>query len=523
MDDHQEPPRDSRVDFISQLPPEVVLNIAHHLSVEEAVNCLQVSRRWYDILSDLQPFWRKACFRYGLSERITDKLAPRYDSSKEFLLAAKRHRGLLYATPPQLRTITQGCPYNVHRVCQYASDEDMVSVIYQDFRPYEILVEKLLHSSVQEVLLIQLGVYQTAENRIVWSQLLSDFLYCATASGLWSVYCLRLGSLPLLEWKSDHLYDPDQRIGCCSACHMVCTCKLVCSHNHDPYWDIRIISVDEETAFQYVNLKRGARYQKNDIQTIVKFKLNATNIEITSRQSNSAKKKVTLLSSTSERDSKGRCLSHRLLLQWANVISAHHVAISGKRTLTSSSPECEYVVPCESKHFELAIVRNHGLNSEFELSSDHKLIGTIFQSHLMVWDVESAEEVVSFAEIHLDKYTYEQMKLIALGHIYSIVGLEFSNVVLVVANSTGDVVLRCVNFAKKHCTMLPPYIDFLTAVKTDWLSDLTCPCSKDRPAVTFWNKTNRSVEGLYFGRDPDPKEVEGPPSSKRKRSWWQWK
>ena len=403
----------------------------------------------------------------------------------------------------------------------------MVSVIYQDFRPCEILVEKLLHSSVEQVRLIQLGVYQTAEKRIVWSHLFSDVLYTAAASGLWSVYSIRHGGgggFPLLEWKSDHLYDPDQRIGCCQSCHMIVTCKLVYSHNQEePYWDVRIISVDEMAALQSVNLKRERKYQKHDLQIIVKFKLLATNnMKITARQSNSAKKKVTLLSSTSESDPKGRCLSHRLILQWANVISSHHLAISGTRTLTSSSPESEYVVPCEAKHLELAIVRNHGLNSEFEISSDGKLIGTVFQSHLIVWDIDSSEEV-SIAEIKLDKYTYEEMKLIALGHIYSIVGLEFSNVVLVVANATGEAVLKCVDFARKYCAMLPPYIDFLTAVRTDWLSDLTCPCTKDRPAVTFWNKTNRSVEGLYFGREPDPSEVEGPPASKRKRSWWQWK
>ena len=129
----------------------------------------------------------------------------------------------------------------------------------------------------------------------------------------------------------------------------------------------------------------------------------------------------------------------------------------------------------------------------------------------------------SIAEIVLDKYNYEQMKLIALGHIYSLVGLEFSNILLVVANSTGEVVLKCINFAHKHCTMLSPYIDFLTAVRTEWLSDITSPCTKDRPAVTFWNKTNRSVKGIYFGREPDPKAMGEAPTAKRKQAWWQRK
>ena len=524
MSDSKPLPGQSRtVDFISQLPPEVVLNIACNLELEDAVNCLLVCHSWRYVLSGLEPFWRQACFRFGLSEAVVRKLLPRYKgSSKNLLLAAKRHRDLLRATLPELRTITEGCPYNVHRVCQYTGGEDMVSVIYQDFRPCQILVETLQYSSVQQNMLIQLSVYRTAENRIVWCHLFPDFLYCATASGLWSVYYTRLSQMPLLEWKSEPLYDPDQRIGCCASCHMVCTCKLVCCHNQEPYWDVRIISVNEQAALECVDLKRGRKYRKPDLQGIVKFKLFATNREITARQSNSAEKKIALLPDSSERDPKGRCLSHRLLLQWANVISAHHVAIDGRRTLTSTSPESEYTVPCDPKHIELAIVRNHGLNSEFETSSDGQLIGMLFQSHLIVWDVETGKEI-SIAEIVLDKYNYEQMKLIALGHIYSLVGLEFSNVLLVVANSTGEVVLKCINFAHKHCTMLSPYIDFLTAVRTEWLSDITSPCTKDRPAVTFWNKTNRSIEGIYFGREPDPKSVGEAPTAKRKRAWWQRK
>ena len=522
MSDPEALQKQSKVDFISQLPPEVVLNIVYNLELEDAVNCLLVCHSWRYVLSDLEPFWRQACFRFGLSEAVVCKLMPTYGSSKALLLAAKRHRGLLYATPPQLSTITVGCPYNVHRVCQYARGEKMVSVIYEDFRPCQILVETLQHSSVQQNLLIQLGVYRTAENRIVWCHLFPDFLYCATASGLWSVHYTRLHQMPLLEWKSEPLYDPDQRIGCCNECHMVCTCKLVCCHNQVPYWDVRIISVDEQTALECVDLKRGIKYRKTDLQTIMKFKLFATNKEITARQSNYAKKKVTLLSSTNERDPKGHCLSHRLLLQWANVISAHHLAIDGRRTLTSTTPECEYTVPCDTKHIELAVVHNHGLNSEFVVSSDGQLIGMLFQSHLIVWDVETAEEV-SVAEIVLDKYNYEQMRLIALGHIYSLVGLEFSNVLLVVANCTGEVVLKCISFAHKHRSMLSPYIDFLTAVRTDWLSDIACPCTRDRPAVTFWNKTNRSVEGIYFGRAPDLKAVGESPTAKRKRAWWQRK
>ena len=297
----------------------------------------------------------------------------------------------------------------------------------------------------------------------------------------------------------------------------------MCTHSTEPhYWEVRLISVDETAALQCVDLKRDVRYQKTDLQVIMKFRLKAANMEISARQSTSARKKATLLSCTPERDSKGRCLSHKLLLQWANVISSHYVAVKGSQIFVSSSPECEYIIPCDHKHLEVAIVRNHRLNSEFKLSDDRKLLGTIFQSHLIVWDVDTAKET-SVAKIVLDKYSYEQMKLIALGHIYSVVGLEFSNVVLVVVNLTGEIVLKCVNFARKHCTMLPPYIDFLTVVRTDWLSDITCPCSRDRPAVTFWNKTNRSVEGLYFGKAHDPGTVEGPPSTKRKRHWWQSK
>ena len=519
----------SSVDFVSRLPPEVVLYIIRNLEADEAVNCLRVCRRWYSIISGLEPFWRQACLRFGLSEKLIGRLLPRYVSAKELFMAAKRHRSLLCDTPSHLKTLTDGFPYNIHCVYPYVGGEDMVSVLYRDFRPREIRVEKLLQSSVQLTHLITLNAHSTAERRIVWSYLFDDYLYCAAASGVWSVYCISLSSsLPLLEWKSEHLHDPDQRIGCCPTCHMVCVCKPVYSRSESPhYWDVRIISVDEEAqvASRFVELSRGAGAKcQNTNLNIMKFRLVATSGEVTARQSTFAEKKVDLLSCTSERDARGRCRSHKLLLQWANVISSHHIDINGRQTLTSSSPECKYIVPCDPTHLELAIVRNHRLNSEFQFSADRKILGAIFQSHLIVWNVDTVAEV-SVAEIVLDSYSHERMKLMAVGHVYSVVVLETSNVVLVVANSTGEVVLKCADFAVKHYSMMSPFIDFLTVVRTDWLSDITRPCTRERPAVVFWNKTNRSVEGLYFGKDHNPEVVDTPPpSGKRKRQWlpWRW-
>lgn len=143
----------------------------------------------------------------------------------------------------------------------------------------------------------------------------------------------------------------------------------------------------------------------------------------------------------------------------------------------SLSPVSHYTAKCSTSDYDTAIMKNHGLNTPFILSEDSSLLGFIFQSCLVTWGVESLtweveppEQELSRARITLDNYQYEEMNLVSLGHVYSIIALEFDSSVIVLATKTGQQLLKCANFAENHCRMVPPFI-VLSSVEEKWLSD----------------------------------------------------
>ena len=504
------------VNFFKELPPELVLQIILNLDLDDVFSCLYVNRNWYNLLSELEPYWRKASVTFGLFGHVVETLRPRYLSSKAMLLAARRHRKLITSTPPACRTLTGGYPFNVHYVCKFAREQTLVGTIYKDFRPCEIIVQKVKRISAERTLTIHPIFSLCAENRVTFVHLYTDLMLCASASGLWSLYNLQSG-VTVFQWRCESLYDCEIKIGCCEKCLVIAIAKLIVSHNEEVYWDLKIIKIVQN----HQTDPRKRKMVQSFSPTQAKFEIKTRNEDISVRRAPFGKKRVSILSNSTELSSRRFCKSHTLLLQWAHVIVAHDMIPNDRGTiLISRAPSLSYDMSFKEEFLDIAIIRQHGLNTEFVLSNDHQLLGVVFQSHLIVWNVESSKQL-SLVEIKLEQYDYEEMRLISLGHIYSIVGLEFTNGLLVVVNSTGQVLLKYSGFAQKHCRMTPPYIEFLSPVESQWTSDIKCPCSMALPAVVYWNKTNRSLEGIYFGQPCESSSEEE--DTGKKLSWWQRK
>lgn len=495
------------VDFLSSLPLELVLNILYCLELEDVVRCLLVSRHWNNRISTLDPYWRRACVEFGLSDKTVQSLRSQYVSLKALLLAARKHRFGICATSPLNLSRSCGYSFDVHYACHYARGGIVVGTIYKDFKPFAIIVEKVLNRQVLRTH-FPVAFERVAENRVVWGHVVSDFFLCVTASGIWNGYNLST-NLSIFQWRGETMYDSELRIGCCEKCFMICTAKLVGFRSSDgeSYWDLKILKIGQNAT--------------QPPSRILKFKLLTGRTDITPRWATSGIKKVCLTPDTRQRDGENFCQSHAFFLQWANSIAVHTLISKSDTCVLSTNPTSLFAVPC--RRLESAIVRNAGLNSEFCFSADFQMIGMIFQSQLHIWDVNTGDQV-SLAEILLESYTYEQMKLIALGHIYSIIGLEYNDCVMVVVNQTGEVVQDYYGFLQKpgRMRMIPPFITFLSAVEEDWLSDINCPCSSAKPAVLYWNKTSRTIEGIAFGQ-PLPASQEEHTQPSKKKSWWKRK
>lgn len=502
--DTQEVRRDLRIDFFTALPPELVLLIISYLELKHLLPCISVSKAWLNILSNMETYWKGACEKLGFSRRMITKLLAFHSTCKNVLYSVLKHRCSITTFSPRKKQFGSGYPYYIHYVCHYAKGHRLVGTTYKDFRPYKILIERIEREGIHTEFTLYPSYPSRAENRIVWAHLQDTYLFLAAASGIWSVYDVKTppGDL-VLQWKAETMYEPGLRLTCCDNCATVCTAKLVTNHLEPSYWEVHVV----EISMKHILFHRKKKSTKLPMPKMTAFRLAAKNKEITPRRNSFGKKKISLLSpeSNSKDINGGTCSKHLLLIQWANTVLGHpfYYRTEDNALCLSQTPEKKFTVEYDEDDIDLAIMKNHGLNTEFSLNEDKSLIGTIFQSSLVTWELHSTH-LSNSVLISLDSYNYEEMKLISLGNIYSIIGLEYSGIMMVVATRTGQIILKCTDFAKQCSQMVPPYIVFYSAVELEWLSDISKPC---HTTVAYLNKTNRCIEGVELGEVPPSSDL----------------
>lgn len=505
-----------RLDFIGLLPPEVTLQIALYLDLDQVSSCLFVSKRWYKLLSDLEPYWKHACSVFGLSRSVMEEFSARIGSTKSVVFAARRQKQVLVDSVHTCTTLTPGYPFNVHYICHYARHNTLVGTVYRDFRPCEIVLKAVDRMSITDLLTLVPKFSRVAQNRTCWAQILGSTLFHVTASGIWSVHDLSRNGHLVLQWRGEPIFDSDVRFAMCESCYMICTSKLVDSHNQLAYWDIRVVSPGKDPATNLSSSKQAHR------PTVVKFKLGASVMPL--KKSVTSKSSVLLFSSSTQTTSEGSCTKHSLLLQYADKVFTCRLLetvselLDGKQVVLSYQPNSNFTLRNNQSHLPAHVLRNGGLSTEMVLSIDQDMIGLVFQGQLITWD-RTTSKLISCVDINLNSYIHEQIQLISLGHVYSLVGLEFSSCLLLVLTLTGQVVREFRDFADNHSSLVSPYIEFLGVVQDSWLSDISSSPSGNLPTVIYWNKTNRAIEGISFGEKGAETVVEETPSNAAK-SWW---
>ena len=447
----------------------------------------------------------------GLAETVVGKFLSKYGSSRALYLAVRRHLRGVAATHPSSRKLTQGYPFNVRYSCQFAREGDIVGTVYQHFKPKEIVVEAVREGRVVRTHTLRPAFERRSENRVIWGHLAGGaggVYVCATASGRWEAYCLASRS-SVLQWRGNPLYDPELRLACCDSCLLVAMAKLVSFHaaNETAYWDIQVVHLGAGVGGGGVVGRGPAR--------VLRFKLKTDNRDITGRRAGYGRKKAWLLSQaahTGATPTERPCREHLLLLQWGNSVAGHTLSLSEGLSALSRSPQFRYTLLCPE--LDTTLVRAQGLNTPFHLSADGQLLALVFGAQLHVWEVWSGREVSS-AILPLRMHSFEELRLVAVGHLYSVVGLEFSGSLMVVFTHTGRAVLHCEGFAQRHNLMMPPYIQFLCVSSEGWLSDVCTPC---QGAVLYWNKTNQCMEGVRLGEGGSGENSEPPLLTKK--AWW---
>lgn len=494
------------VDFLTLLPPELVLQIALCLSSSDVTRCLVVCRAWCSRLCRLEPYWRAACRRMGLSGSMIKKFGPLHNTSRELYLAVQSHIRGLANPPPTTVSLTQGYPFDIRYSHQYARHGYIIGTLYQNFQPKEMVVETVNGGKLTRTHTLHLAFEGRAENRVIWGYLMGQVYICATASGRWILYDLR-SHTPIYSWPGDPMFSTDLKISCCERCGLAVTARLVSFH-----------SVDEDSFWELKFIYFGTDHTKTPSHTI-KFKVYHRNKDIVGRRVQYGKKQVCVVSDAI--DSGGPCSNHLVLLQWANTVAGYVESVRGDAAVLSHSPHLSYTAPCDD--LDDVLINSNGLNTELAISSDSRLLGIVFQARLCVWDLWTACELSSVGLPMTLHKTFEQIRLLALGHLYTVIGLQYSTSLLVVLTQTGQVVKQCDGFAQQYSHMVPPYTELVCVTDEQWLSDIDTPCTAQRCVVVYWNRTNRSLEAVLLGEGQFDTDQSTPHTARKKSRWKVWK
>lgn len=284
------------VDFFTALPPELVLRIVLYLQLKHFLPCMAVSRAWYAHLSAVDSYWRRACVELWVSGKILSELLVSHSSPKSVLYTCLKHRHSICDFSPTCERLSIGYHYTVHYMCQYAKGQQLVGTVYRDFQPSKILVQRVGGEHVQTVLELTPMFLHIAENRIIWAHIHSKLLFCAAASGIWSVYDLdptqHSNTVPLVQWKAEPMYEVGIQIACCDTCGMMCTSKLITSHTGESSWDLCVIQISKEPIVS--SPKTNVR-KRLPMPKVTRFRLETGN-RVTFRRAAFGKKRLSLLS-----------------------------------------------------------------------------------------------------------------------------------------------------------------------------------------------------------------------------------
>ena len=484
-----------KFDIISNLPPELVLLTISYLCVTDVAHCLLVCRIWYDIISNLAPYWQDITIRHiGLSKNAVLRCSPLFPTPRGFYIAAKKHKSRLRATKFKCEQIaTQYTTFFTH--CLDANSDTVVRTqrlsVNQNQPSNAIILERLYSTSpytppeIHSVCSYPLRL----NSSVAWAYANNDYLFWVTRSGMWNGYDL-VENLQLFCWNGSLLKDGKGiTVSCCNKCFLVFAVHWAPVHldqnNHYSTCSMQVVKLGD----------RQSRTRK--ILPWKLFRVNHNHSVFVNYDSRYWIRETIVLSE-SETKQEGICQSHRMILQCD--------CCTVSQTLTM--PECQMSEPqCINCNFDLEygavkrpIVRD--LSSEITLSSDRNLMGMVFDRKLHVWKLGNSPELSTTASLVVQGKTCNRIVLVALGHLYSIIAYLCDSYLMdytlhVVSVQTGEtlaVYQRTERFYDWDlCCQVDPLhkFHFLCNENEEWLNDIQCNNIPDTPVVTLHNHHGR--------------------------------
>ena len=443
-----------RIDFLSQLPPELVLKILSYVDIADAIRCRAVCRTWNAIVTSFDGYWTKSCAQLGLSAN-TVELYSTSAGLPGLAAAALKHRHWVVCSTVKAGRFEAKCsnqPISLAKnlgIQNYASGfigcgfvQCFGPATKQDF----FCIKKVCTASKT----LQTIGQSTGNQIMVWAKSSPDYILLLTPFGRWIGYC-PISQKIVLEWNIVPIrrrsFSSYIHIACCEKCFLVLTASAFSVDS--PIWELYILKIGKGESAPVVVAQRTLLLKTQPKERIVQYLLCPSSVA---------------------KDEQGFCLLHRLICQSDASVSEYNLDVAKPDVEMIEKTRQVYFPGCECHKINPDSGLPHMISSC--ISTDHQLFGAIIAPfHFYVWNTQTWQLQTSADLKWLQECGATSSKLLAIGHLYTVIGTRTEGVNLhIVATKTGRVIYNCQKFSSGH----PVKLDQINVVNEDWLNDVYC-------------------------------------------------
>lgn len=470
-------------DFLSNLPPEVVLKITTYLRPRDVLRCMAVCRNWNGILSvrEMAPFWRRACVYAGLPDYYVRDQINKSKFPSELFHQTRLHKGVVRTLTPQIEKITGQHPFESTTKCEYAGQGMFVKTVDFSCLSYEETVIGELSSDCKTIKKVDSmsGMY----GQVSWAAVVAGNIVWQTQNSHWFRYDIQKHTFHKMLFSKVQLSMGDT-IGYCRHCLFV------------------VVASTENTMHGYSWILKFFRIHNNDDERPIENKIKVP-IPPGITQFIPRPVKAHLIPDDDN------CCSHRLIIQGGTGACVFQV------THTDGIKLSPKPVGTLNPFFDSdAAVMVVNTTSEMTLSQDEQLIGMVtsvvypFNSGLClhIFNVSDYKRIIS---VRVDwKDGFNDAEVLCLSKLYSVLGIGHSKgVVKVVQSRTGRIMLSRSGLSRG----LPPVIPMARLLFVHYQGVFGDECMVDIRSpftlLVLYRKGIGNIEGVFFHEFPDIPEI----------------
>ena len=467
-----------RRDFLGLLPSELVTKILCYLRLGDVFNCLSVSSRWNQIITDCDQYWKVVLKRTGLTNHMLKERGLKYGPMKNFAARIFRFHNCLKNAKPKFVSFNEVPPGFAGVTLTLRPAEPIP--------PTGIFIGHEIHPNVSNFGRYRLSVrqvdslgaiYEVAHMDvshlfvIVWCTSSPNFVLVYGSNGEW-LRCLFDGqSKKFLSWQGEIYSLAYYELGSCPECNLLGL--LPKTPREHSLWDLEILQLRSvcvhpkktKCTFSFLpveSLKGNVFFQAHKI------------VILPSQQPHG-------------RDYSGYCIEHQVLIQIGGGVVLFNLYVADGM-FKLSEPLQVFCPENDPSYLATASVLGH----RFCLSLDWKILACFVDGCFYKWQMDTGEQYGSKFQDQEQRFP-SNSDCLAVGHLFSVVHAK--GIVRVLSSVSGQMLLQ-------HHINLPNENPIFAPRRQDWLN--TVEALVDNGVELAVMVTDWMTPGIITFKGPQP-------------------